>query len=125
MQLINTNKNKNEDRYILGIVLEPETKDAQGDVYDAATIKRAAHEYLAKWRHRGFMHKIPINDQVDLVENIFVHPEMELKVNGAKMKTGTWLAGFVVHGDAYWKKIKDGKITGLSIGGTADRRRVK
>lgn len=114
-----------EERYVLGIVLEPETRDAQNDIYSADEIKQAAWKYLAKWRNRGYMHKIPINDKVDLVENVIVHPEMELKVNGQKIKTGTWLAGFVIRDAAYWNGVKQGKITGLSIGGTAERERER
>lgn len=118
-------KAKEDERYVLGIVLEPEEKDAQGDIYSADEIKKAAWTYMAKWRNRGYMHQIPINDDVDLVESIYVHPEMELKVGGKKIKTGTWLLGFHMHGDAYWTDVKAGKITGLSIGGTANRAQEK
>lgn len=114
-------KADNEQRYVLGVVLEPEVVDAQGDIYSADEIRKACHDYLVKWRNRGYQHKIPINDQVDLVENLYVHPEMELKVGGTKIKTGTWLAGFHLHGDEYWTKAKKGEVTGLSIGGTAEK----
>jgi hypothetical protein len=118
-------KATNEERYVLGIVLEPEVADAQDDIYSAEEIKHACHKYMAKWRNRGFMHRVPINDEVDLVENIFVHPEMELKVSGKKVKTGTWLAGFHIHGDKYWDKTKREEITGLSIGGTAEKEPIR
>ena len=36
----------NDERFVLGIVLEPEVVDAQGDIYSAEEIRAAAHRFM-------------------------------------------------------------------------------
>ena len=40
-----------EERYVLGIVLEPETVDAQKDIYAAAEVREAAHRFMQEYRN--------------------------------------------------------------------------
>jgi hypothetical protein len=42
--------------------------------------------------------------------------------NGEHVKEGTWLQGRGYRDDEIWQKIRNGELTGLSIGGSAIRR---
>lgn len=108
-----------EERFVLGIVLEPEVVDGQGDIYSAAEIKATAYEYMRNFRNVGLMHKGLVNGKVFLVQSFLAPTDME--VEGTKIRKGTWLIGLEVPDDELWGKIKSGDLTGLSIGGFAKR----
>lgn len=42
-----------DERYVLGIVLEPEVVDAQGDIYSAEEIRQAAHKFMEEFGGLG------------------------------------------------------------------------
>ncbi len=109
-----------EERFVYGIVLEPETVDAQQDIYSGAEIRTAAHEYMEKFRTIGLMHKGAINDKVKILES-FIAPA-DFEVDGAPVKAGTWVMGVKVTDDDLWAAVKSGDITGFSIGGSAVRK---
>lgn len=109
-----------DERYVLGIVLEPETVDAQKDIYSPAEVRRTAHTFMQDYRTIGLMHKGAINDKVKILES-FIAPS-DFEVNGVPVKAGTWLMGVRVQDDALWKAVKDGELTGFSIGGSALRK---
>lgn len=111
-----------ELRYALGIVLEPETVDAQGDIYSADEIRKAAWGYMKDFRNVGLMHKGLVNQKVALVES-YIAP-VAMNVAGSVIKAGTWLMGLNVHDDALWDQVKKGALTGLSIGGFASKNPV-
>lgn len=104
-------------RYVLGVVLEPETVDGQGDVYSADEIRQTAWSYMKHFRNVGLMHKGLVNGKVALVES-WIAP-CDLSVAGTTIKTGSWLMGLHVADDLIWQDVKAGKLTGLSIGGFA------
>lgn len=108
-----------EMRYVLGIVLEPEVVDAQGDVYSADEIRRSAWEYMTNFRNVGLMHKGLVNGKVRLVESYVAPADMRLE--GSVIRKGTWLLGLNVADDELWGQVKNGALTGLSIGGFARR----
>ncbi len=105
--------------YVLGIVLEPEVVDAQGDVYSADEIRRSAWEYMTNFRNVGLMHKGLINGKVRLVES-YIAPA-DVRLEGSVIRKGTWMMGLHVTDDEIWGQIKSGALTGLSIGGFARR----
>lgn len=111
-----------EERFVLGIVLEPDIVDAQSDTYDAPTIRKAAHLYMERYQNCGLQHKEMVNDRVVLVES-YLAP-VDMNINGTVVKAGTWLMG-CRYDTELWKAIKDGKYTGFSIGGYADRAKVE
>ena len=111
-----------ELRYALGIVLEPETTDAQGDVYSSDEIRKAAWGYMVSFRNVGLMHKGLVNQKVSLVES-YLAP-IAMTIEGSTIKAGTWLMGLNVHDDALWDQVKKGGLTGLSIGGFAAKNPV-
>lgn len=108
-----------EQQYILGIVLEPEVVDAQGDIYSADEVKRAAWEYMVNFRNVGLMHRGLVNGKVRLVES-YIAP-IDMSVGGSTIKAGTWLMGLHVADDGLWGQVKSGGLTGLSIGGFAKK----
>jgi hypothetical protein len=106
-----------EQRYALGIVLEPGVVDAQGDTYNADEVRKAAWGYMVSFRNIGLMHKGLVNQKVSLVES-YLAP-VDMNVSGSVIKAGTWLMGLNVRDDALWDQVKKGGLTGLSIGGFA------
>ncbi|MHB1843390.1 MAG: XkdF-like putative serine protease domain-containing protein, partial [Deltaproteobacteria bacterium] len=112
-----------EERFVLGIVLEPETVDAQNDVYSAAEVREAAHQFLEEYGNIGLMHRGLVNDQVKILESYVAPTEFEM--SGTKIKKGTWLLAVHVLDDELWAKVKDGAIGGYSIGGSASRSQDK
>jgi hypothetical protein len=111
-----------ELRYALGIVLQPDVVDAQGDIYSADEIRKAAWGYMVSFRNVGLMHKGLVNQKVALVES-YLAP-IAMNVGGSVIKAGTWLMGLNIHDDALWDQVKKGALTGLSIGGFAAKNPV-
>ncbi len=108
-----------DERFVLGIVLEPEVVDAQGDIYSAEEIRAAAHRFMEEFGGLGLMHRLAVNDQVKVLECYLAPVDFELA--GARVRKGTWLLGVRVLSDELWQQVKDGELTGFSIGGSARR----
>lgn len=108
-----------EERYVFGIVLEPETVDAQKDIYSAAEVRDAAHRFMEEYQNIGLMHRGYVNDAVKILES-YVAPT-EFEVDGTKVRKGTWLLAVRVQDDSLWQQVKNGELGGFSIGGTAIR----
>ncbi len=109
-----------EKRLVTGIVLEPDEIDAQKDTISPDVIELAAHDFLADYNNRtkmGLMHKVFGDIGVELVESWIAREDGEM--NGSPVKKGSWLMTVKVLTNTLWKKIKDGEITGFSIGGVA------
>lgn len=109
-----------EERYVLGIVLEPEVVDAQSDIYSPEEIATSAHVFMEKFRTVGLMHKGAINDKVKILESYLAPVDFE--VDGVPVKKGTWLMAVRVLDDDLWATVKEGGLTGFSIGGSAVRK---
>jgi DNA adenine methylase len=109
----------NDERYVLGIVLEPETVDAQGDIYSEAEIRSAAHRFMEEFGGLGLMHRMRVNEQVKVLES-FLAPD-DLRLGDTTVKKGTWLLAVRVLSDPLWEQVKSGELTGFSIGGSARR----
>jgi hypothetical protein len=109
-----------EERFVLGIVLEPETVDAQNDIYSAEEIRLAAHRFMEEFGGLGLMHRQRVNDRVKVLES-YVAP-CDFEEGGQKVKKGTWILAVRVLDDEMWRAVKEGKLTGFSIGGTGIRR---
>jgi len=112
---------KDDDQQLVyGVVLEPDTEDAQGDVISAEEIEKTAHDYLVKSRVVGDSHQWVAPTEV--VES-FIAP-VDYTVGKDTIKKGSWvLVGHVLDPDL-WKKIKQGDYTGWSIGGYGQRKEV-
>jgi putative serine protease XkdF len=115
-------KANDEEQTVTGVVLMPETVDAQGDIYSADVIKQAAYDFLASYNATtklGRQHKDFANwtNRFALVES-YLAP-MEFALNTRIIKAGSWIMTVKVLDAKVWKMVKDGKITGFSIGGKA------
>jgi DNA adenine methylase len=108
-----------EERYVLGIVLEPERVDAQQDIYSAAEVREATHRFMEEYRNLGLMHREILGEQVKILESYLAPTEFE--VDGTRIKPGTWLLAVRVVDDELWRQVKAGELTGVSIGGSAIR----
>ena len=108
-----------DERFVLGIVLEPEVVDAQGDIYSPDEIRQAGHRFMEEFGGIGLMHRLAVNEQVKVLES-YVAP-VDFEIAGVPVKKGTWLLGVRVLSDELWEQVKEGKLTGFSIGGSARR----
>lgn len=108
-----------EAQTITGVVLQPEIVDAQGDIISADVIKDAAHNYLSGYNQvtkLGLMHK-DFKPQFELYES-YIAP-LDLVIGNKQVKAGAWIIVIHVLSSKIWKQVKDGKLTGFSIGGKA------
>lgn len=117
---------KAEQQIVTGVVLQPETVDGQGDIYSADVIAEAAHNFLAKYNKQtklGLQHKSFTQGRFSLVES-WLAP-MDLVINGTTVKAGAWVMSVKVLDAKIWQQVKDGRITGFSIGGKAKIQRLQ
>ncbi len=113
---------KAEKRIVTGVVLKPETTDAQSDIYDAGVIEKAAYDFLARFgkqtklglQHNSFKAK---ENRFELAES-YIAP-MDFVLGTKVVKSGSWVMSVRVLDEKLWKAVKEGKITGFSVGGRA------
>lgn len=111
---------KGDERLVLGIVLEPDTVDGQGDVYSAQEVERAAHFWAEKAGFTaGYMHQgdLPTKDAPILESGV---QRGAFKIGEQNVKAGTWVVARRIANDDLWDQVKKGEITGFSIGGLAE-----
>ena len=108
-----------DERYVLGVVLEPEVVDAQGDIYSAEEVRQAAHRFMEEFGGLGLMHRFRVNDQVKVLESYLAPADLDM--GEIKVRKGTWLLAVRILADELWEQVKDGQLTGFSIGGSARR----
>jgi DNA adenine methylase len=108
-----------EERYALGIVLEPKTIDPQNDIYSAAEVREAAHRFMQQYKNIGLIHQDLVNGKVKILES-YLAP-MGFEISGTQVRKGTWLLAVRVLDDGLWAQIKSGELAELSIGGSAVR----
>ena len=120
-RFIEITKADHERRTVMGIVLEPEVADAQGDIYSEEVIRESAYNFLNgfnKSTELGVMHKSFGDVGLSLVES-YITP-VEMSVNDRTIRQGAWLMTMRVDDDSLWEGVKAGKLTGFSIGGVAN-----
>jgi hypothetical protein len=126
-QVVDIFKVDEDKRIVYGKALVPDKIDFQGDIVSKEDIEEAAHNFLinlqkayqelltdgiskTKASEIGFMHKFfkGVGGFGYIIES-YIDPE------------GSWVLGTKVTDDSIWKMIKEGKITGYSIGGQGVR----
>jgi len=107
-----------EQRMVLGITLEPDTVDAQGDIYSEEEVRKAAE---SAEKTIGDMHTQEAK-AAKLMGSYLAKKTFSLGTEA--VKKGTWLEIIFVGAENLWKKIQSGERTGLSIGGTAKKERL-
>lgn len=112
-----------EERFVLGIVLEPTKElnkpDSQNDVYSADEVREAAYGFMEDYQAIGLQHRDDITDHVRILLNWIALEDTVIA--GQDVAKGTWLLGLRILDDELWSSIKDGTCTGFSIGGVASR----
>lgn len=108
-----------EERFVLGIVLEPEEEDSQTDIYSEEEVRRAAHWFMEHDGTLGLQHEEALGEGAVLLEN-FLMP-VDGVIGGQPVKKGTWIMGWRIVADGIWAAVKAGRFTGFSIGGDSIR----
>lgn len=106
-----------EQRLTYGVVLEPDTTDAQGDRETAAEIEKAAHDYLVNSRTVGIHHQTK-SPGSRVVESYIALSDMQ--IGDEIVKKGSWVM-VTQHDPDVWELVKNGEFQGYSIGGTGNR----
>jgi hypothetical protein len=107
-----------EERFVMGVVLIPDEVDSQGDIYSADEVRKACHWFMEHGRQIGVQHEMTLSDgQYSILECYLAPTDMEIE--GQIVKKGTWILAARVIDDKLWKAIKDQKLTGWSIEGSA------
>lgn len=109
-----------EQQLVYGVILEPDTYDAHGDKVSPEEIEQAAHLYMIKSQIIGRQHSEKANAK--LVESSIA--PIDYEINGAAVKQGSWVAAVKVLDPNLWADIKEGKVTGFSIGGLAEKKPI-
>ena len=104
-----------------GVVLEPDTEDAQGDKISAQDIEAAYIGYMKNSQTIGLNHERVAKD-AKIIEATIIRSDQN--IFGEKVTKGSWWLGLWVP-DHLWPDVKSQKITGLSIGGTGLRTSIK
>lgn len=107
-----------EERFVLGIPLQPDIEDLQGDVVSCEEIAKTAHDFLESCQNIGVQHTT-INKKIKLWES-YLAPQ-DLTISGQEVKKGSWILGVHILDDEIWGKVKSGELTGFSIRGTGTR----
>lgn len=106
-----------EKRLVYGVVLEPDTFDAHGDIISKEEVESAAHDYLISSRLVGDQHVKEA--EAAPVESYIAHSDLDFQ--GSLVKEGSWVMVVKVESDKLWKGIKDKTYNSFSIGALAIR----
>lgn len=119
-----------EERFVLAPVATPNKIDGHRSVIPAEVIRKAAHEYLEKYRMTDDRHDLaPLlgkaSPGVPVESYILHHATTFDSPSGPKaLPAGTWMMGIRVKDDDVWARIKSGALKGLSMWGRAIARTV-
>ena len=125
-------KSNEELRYTLAVAYPADKADvaiaADGfrDFASKSAVREAAWEYLKKSRQVGLRHQDGTEGAGETVES-FLWPGDDWVVKAADgsehvVKNGDWLVGTIWSPEA-WELVKSGEITGVSMQGSAVRRK--
>lgn len=115
-----------EMRVALFVVLEPQdgdlTNDAHLDTYTEADIELACKSFNLHCQKANLFHLVQ-TEEVEILES-YISP-VEFNLDGEIVKKGTWLQKWYFPetevGETLWQDVKNGVLTGLSIGCVAER----
>ena len=112
-----------DKRFTLGVVLEPDKEDLQGDIESPEDIEKTAHDYMIRSRKAGQMHQGPALKGAEVVESYIAPCDMTIQCTDGSTQTvrkGSWVMG-VIWPEKQWEEIKKGKFTGYSVQGRGRR----
>ncbi len=108
-------------RLVYGIVLEPDSEDAQGDIIRADEIEAACHDF----NRRLALQRAVMGEQHERVAAVevlqsYIAP-VDFELEGQTVTKGSWVLVSFVGDDRMWEEVKSGELTGYSIGGIGER----
>ena len=112
----------NAERIVYGVILEPDTEDAQGHTVAAPSIEQACHTFMARTFDLDAHHaRLIQSDEARVVESWIQREPVLWKFGDieTEVKPGSWCMAVKIFSDALWQEILDGEITGFSPKGTA------
>ena len=98
------------------LVLAPDEVDLHGDIYSADEVRKACHNFNQHCMKANLLHLVE-TDTFDIVES-YISP-VDMVLNDVIIKAGSWMSVLQVHSEEIWSDIKNGSLTGVSIGGRA------
>jgi hypothetical protein len=110
-------KSEEELRIVTGVVMEPGVEDSHGDVTDEDEVRKAFYGFMTASPQFGIQHSNPIEGTSRVVESFLAPADMH--IGGEVVRKGAWVMGLQVP-EEIWPRVKDGSLTGFSIGGTAE-----
>jgi hypothetical protein len=109
-------KSADELKQAVFIVMVPDEPDLHGDITSAAEIQKACHNFNKFCRQPNLFH-VSKTDSFEFAES-YIAP-VDFTIGEEVIKAGTWLANVQFLNDDLWQAVKDGEISGLSIGALA------
>lgn len=110
-------KTDDERMIAYGIVYAPDQVDAHGDTADAATIRKAAYEFMREGRLKNVDTEHSFSPETAYVaESWLVRSGDELFPDEPE---GAWAVGIQIGDVDIWKALKNGELTGISLAGIA------
>lgn len=110
-----------EKRLVYGVVLEPETMDAQEDIMSASEIEAAAHFYLMNSGVVGLEHSQPADAKV---AESFIAP-VTFEMGDQIVKEGSWIMAVKILNDETWQAVKERELNSFSVGGFGIREPIE
>jgi hypothetical protein len=118
--LVSFYKVEDEERIVTGIVYLPDEVDSHGDFMKASTIRKMMINWVTKYQKFKLQHNEDVSsDKVQMVE-CFQAP-ITYASGTTIISKGAWLLSSKINDEQIWKDVKEGKITGYSIGGWGKR----
>lgn len=110
-----------EQRMAMFVVLSPDEIDLHGHTYSAEEVEKACNNFNTTSMKANLFHKVETED-AKIVQS-FINPADFTTDDGREIKKGAWLQWWSFPetevGEKIWKAVKDGDITGVSIGAMA------
>ncbi len=130
---IQKNEDDTEERFILGLVLEPTDgedevplkPDTQDDVYSKMDVRKTAHGWMEFFGAIDMGHSWqPLSKGTVRILESYLAPVAFTIGKGKdayEVTEGTWMLALRIADDAIWEAVKNNEIGAYSIGGTAAR----
>jgi hypothetical protein len=111
-----------EQRYTLGVAYPANEVDAHKEFTDPIELEQAAWSAMARQMGIGIQH-MDGTDGAGVVVESYIYRGPSWEMDGQTVKPGDWLLG-VVWTPTAWQLIRSGQLTGYSIQGYAQTKKV-
>jgi len=112
-------KSVDEKRVALWVVATPGVYDAHNTKFTPDAVENGCYQFNLQCNQGNYQHVFDI-DSANILES-YVTP-CEMNIEGTVIPEGTWLQKWYFPesdaGETLWRQVKNGEITGLSVGCT-------